>query len=99
MSARRVCACGADLAEAGDVLVCVGCGARARTWLVLLDGRAVAVGAGPRGAGSASQATVAFTPRFEAQLRELLEGPPDSLRYAIPRSWRRRGGHHRKQRS
>jgi len=89
MSARRVCACGANLEESGDALVCVGCGARARTWRVFLDGMAVAASAtrerGPHGAKGA----VAFTSRFEAQLIELRDGPPQPLLFAIPSSWRR----------
>ena len=88
MSARRVCACGAELEEAGDVLICVGCGARARVWRVLLDGRAVGVGTMP-GRPSVGKGVVAFTPRFERQMLELLDGPVQPLRYAIPSSWRR----------
>jgi hypothetical protein len=89
MSAHRVCACGGELEEVGDALFCVGCGARARTWLVFLDGRAVAVGATSRGRGFANDSIVAYTPTFEAQLLELRDGPSEPRRYALPRRWRR----------
>jgi len=95
MSAHRVCACGAELEVAGDALICRGCGARARTWRVLLEGKAVAVGTLPDRIAFNGKAAVAFTPRFEAQLLALLEGPAQPLHYAIPSSWRR--GHRKRQ--
>ena len=95
MSAHRVCACGAELEVAGDALFCRGCGAWARTWRVLLNGRAVAVGATPGRTFHNGKAAVAFAPRFEAELLELLDGPPRPLRYAIPSGWRR--GHRKHQ--
>ncbi len=92
MSANRVCACGAELEIAGDALICRGCGARARTWRVLLEGKVVAVGTLP---DRIAKGAVAFAPRFEAELLELLVEPPQPLHYAIPSSWRR--GHRKRQ--
>jgi hypothetical protein len=91
MRARRVCACGAELLEAGDALACTGCGARARAWRVLLDGTAIAAGTLPAHHGNPE---VAFAATFEAGLRGLL-APTQPIRYAVPSSWRRR---HRKRR-
>jgi len=91
MPALRVCACGAKLEEAGGALICAGCGARARAWRVLLNGRAVGAGTAPWRASAADKAVVAFAPQFEAGLLGLLEGPPQPIRYAIASSWRRRG--------
>jgi len=95
MPALRVCACGAELQEAGDALICAGCGAQARAWRVLFNGRAVGAGTAPWHARPGAEAVVAFTPRFEAGLLGLLEGPPEPTRYAIASSWRRRGGRRR----
>jgi hypothetical protein len=67
MSAQRVCACGAKLEEAGDSLICVGWGAEARSWRVLLNGKTVAAGTAPR---HTSNADVAFTPGFEARFSD-----------------------------
>jgi hypothetical protein len=91
MPALRVCACGANLQEAGDALICAGCGAQSRAWRVLLNGRAVGAGTAPWHAPAGDQSVVAFAPRFEAGLLGLLEGPPQPIRYAIASSWRRRG--------
>jgi len=87
MGALRVCACGAELEEAGDALICSGCGARAQSWRVFLNGKAMAVGTI---SGHAREALVAFAPGFEEGLLGFLEDPPRSIRYAIPSSWRRR---------
>ena len=95
MAALRICACGAELREAGDALYCSGCGARARTWRVVLDGRAVAVGAAPA-RGTTGGSKVALTHEFEAHLLELRDGSAEPIRYAVPSSWRRgyRRRHH-----
>jgi hypothetical protein len=91
MRALRVCACGANLQEAGDALICAGCGAQVRAWRVLLNGRAVGAGTAPWRAMAGDKAVVAFAPQFEAGLLGFLEGPPQPIRYAIASSWRRRG--------
>ena len=93
MSAHRVCACGAELVVTGDTLFCFGCGARVRTWRVLLDGRAVAMGALPWAGGVGAKSAVAFAPEFEAGLLGLCAAPAEPLRYAVQSS--RRGGHRR----
>ncbi len=77
------------------MLICVGCGAHARAWRVLLNGRAVGAGTAPWHGRPGAEAVVAFTPRFEAGLLGLLEGPPEPIRYAIASSWRRRSGRRR----
>jgi hypothetical protein len=91
MAAQRICGCGAEVHAFGDALICVGCGARARVWRVLLDGRAVGAGVAPAQAGARGEASVALAPEFEAALLELRDGPSEPIRYAIPSSWRRVG--------
>jgi hypothetical protein len=97
MPALRVCAWGAELEVAGDALFCTGCGARARAWLVLLDGKTVGAGTARVARGPGAEVVV-YSPEFEAGLLGLKCGPSESIRYAIPSSWRvpprgRRHGH------
>ncbi len=47
----------------------------------------------PQRSAPGSSAEVVYEPKFEAGLVDLLVGPPQTVRYAIPSSWRRR---HRK---